>query len=96
MTNFIQTVEGDIVAVAEAAWAQTKAELLTLETSVLGEIKADIKALVDVISNGATVEEIETALLNDWSAAKPSIISALSSGAIQILITAAKTAVALV
>lgn len=96
MTNFITRIEGDIVAVAEAAWAQTKAELLTLDQEVLAIIKADIQALVSTLEQGHTIEQVETELLNLWSANKPQIISALSSGALQILIAAAKTAVAVI
>lgn len=94
MTTFIQTIEGDIVAVGEAAWAQTKAELLTIEAVILADIKADIQAVVGTIASGASLEQIETELLNLWSAEKPQIISALSSGAIQVLISVAKLAVA--
>ena len=46
MANFITTIEGDIVAVGEAAWTQTKAELLTLEGEVLAIIKADIQSVL--------------------------------------------------
>ena len=96
MTTFVQRVEGDIVAVAEAAWTQIKAELQSLEQEVLDVIKADIKALVTSLEagGGLSIEEMETALLNQWSASKPQIISALTSGAIQVLITAAKATVA--
>lgn len=94
MTSFIQVIEGDIVAVGEAAWAQTKAELLKLETEVIEIIKADIMAVLSAVEHGATLEQIETELLNLWSANKPQIISALSSGAIQLLISIAKLAVA--
>ena len=94
MSNFISTIEGDIVAVGEAAWAQTKAELLTLEQEVLGIIKADITAVLGKLESGSTLEDIETELLNLWSANKPQIISALSSGALQVLIAVGKLAVA--
>ncbi len=94
MSNFITTVEGDIVAVGEAAWAQVKAELMTLEQDVLSIIKADIQMVVGRLQGGGTAESIETILLNLWSADKPQILSALSSGAIQVLIAVAKAAVA--
>jgi hypothetical protein len=97
MSNFISVVEGDIIAMAEAAWSQTKAELLTLEAAILADIKADINAVLTTLAagvNSKTVEEIETELLNLWESQKPQIIQALSSGAIQILITMAKTALA--
>jgi hypothetical protein len=94
MSNFITTIEGDIVAVGEAAWAQTKAELLTLEQEALGIIKADIQAVIAKVEAGNTLEQIETELLNLWAANKPQIISALSSGALQVLISVAKLAVA--
>lgn len=94
MASFIQTIEGDIVAVGKAAWAQTEAELLTLEHEVLAIVKADIAAVVGKLEAGATLEELETELLNLWSANRPQIISALSSGAIQVLISVSKLLIA--
>ena len=94
-STFISTVEGDIIAVGEAAWTQTKAELQSLESTVLADIKADIQAVIAQLEGSeATLEDIETELLNLWQQQKPQIISALTSGAIQILIAAAKAAVA--
>ena len=94
MANFISTIEGDIVAVGEAAWTQTKAELLTLEAEVIAIIKADIQQVLASVQSGATMEQLETELLNLWSANRPQIISALSSGAIQVLLSVGKLAVA--
>lgn len=99
MANFLQRVEGDIIAVGEAAWSQLKSELLTLEQAAVSEIKSDIVAVVGKLEAGSTIEQLETELLNLWSAEKPQIlqqvVAALSSGAIQVLIAMAKAAVAL-
>lgn len=92
--TIIANIEGDIVAIGEYAWNQTKLELLTLGGELLGIIKADILAVVQVAENGHTVEEIETELLNLWAGNKQDIINALSSGALQLLITMARTAAA--
>jgi len=94
MANFISTTETDIITVGEAAWTQTKAELSTLPTEVLTVLKNAINTAINDLESGATIEEIETAVLNLLSEAAPSIISALSSGALQVIIAAAKTAVA--
>lgn len=93
--TIISSVEGDIIAVGEAAWAQTKAELAVLADEVLSTIKADIETVLSKVESGSTVEMIETELLNLWGADKDQIISALSSGALQVLIAMAKTALAL-
>ena len=53
-------------------------------------------SFIQTVEAGATLEQIETELLNLWSAGKPQVISALSSGAIQVLISVARLAVAAV
>ncbi len=92
--TIIANVEGDIIAVGEAAWTQTRAELSILAADVLHVIKLDIQALVKNLEDGRTVEEIETELLNLWAGNRTEIINALSSGDLQVLITMAKTALA--
>lgn len=93
-STFIQTVEGNIVAVGEAAWTQIKSELSGLEDTVLADIKAAINTATSAASSGDTLEEIETAVLNILASSAPAIISALSSGALQVLIAMGKAAVA--
>lgn len=90
----ISTVGTDIKAVVGVAYTQIVSELEVLEQSVLLMIKNDIALILDKVEAGSTVEQIETELLNLWGANKASIISALSSGALQVLITMAKMAVA--
>lgn len=94
VSTFIHTVEGDIIAVGEAAWAQTKAELQTLGEEMLALVKADIQTVISNLPSTTSIEDIETELLNLWSQNKSQVISALSSGAIQLLIALGKTAVA--
>ena len=94
VSTFIHTVEGDIIAVGEAAWAQTKVELQALGEEMLALVKADIQAVISNLPSTTSIEDIETELLNLWSQNKSQVISALSSGAIQLLIALGKTAVA--
>lgn len=92
MTTIISTVEGDIIAVGDAAWTQTKTELQTLETTVLADIKVAIDAAIKKLESGASIEDIETEVLGALENSVPALIGALSSGAMQVLIAMAKTA----
>lgn len=94
MSTFIQTAETDIIAVGEAAWAQTKTELEALGQDLLTIIKNDIATVIGQLPAETSIEDIETELLNLWSQNQTQIVAAVSSGAIQLLIALGKTAVA--
>jgi hypothetical protein len=95
MTNtFIQTVEGDVIAIGEAAWTQAKTQLLALGETALADLKTALSTALNAAEAGDSVEDIETAVLNLLSGDSLTLVQALTSGALQLLIAAGKAAVA--
>lgn len=95
MTNiFVQTVEGDVIAIGEAAWTQAKTQLAGLGEAVLADLKAALQTALNDVEDGASLEDIETAVLNLLSAESSTLVRTLTSGVLQLLISAARSAVA--
>lgn len=94
-STFMTAIEAEgasLLAGAEAAWTEAKNDLLSLEQTVLDDVKNAITSVIGSIESGATVEQIETMVLNLLQAEVVTLLKSLSSGALQVLIVFAKNA----
>lgn len=92
--TFIQTAEGDVISALKGAATQAETQLLGLAETALADLKAALNTALADAEAGASIETIETAVLNLLSADSLPLIQSLASGTIQFLITAGKTLVA--
>lgn len=96
MTNtFLQDIEAEgasLISAAQVAWNDARTELEALEQQVLQDVKTAISTVVREAEAGASIEQMETAVLNLLQAEATTIIKGLTSGALQVLIVFAKAA----
>ena len=90
MTNsFITALETEgqtLLTAGETAWASAKAELSALASGALTSLGNAITTAINDAEDGATIEEIETAVLNIVEAELATLLKGFSSGALQALI----------
>jgi hypothetical protein len=96
MTNaFITALETEgqtLISAAETAWSSAKADLASLEATVLSDISSAIQTVFGGLSGGESIEDIETAVLNLLEGEVTTLLKSFSSGALQALIVFAKAA----
>lgn len=93
--SFIEDIRSEgqvLILAAETAWQEAKADLSSLEHSVLLDLQTAISTVISNAERGATVEELETMVLNLLQAEVVTILKGLTSGALQVLIVFAKSA----
>lgn len=88
----IETEGNNLLVAGENAWNTAKAELETLGEAVLTDVKEAISSVIASAEAGATIEQMETMVLNLLQAEVTTILKSFTSGALQVLIVFAKSA----
>lgn len=87
--NVLQNVEGDFIAAAKAGWVAVEAKVEAL----LPTLRADLTALVQEVANdleaGASLEDMETGLLNLAESKGAQFVLELGSEILQALLASA-------